>query len=88
MTAANLKAVKTFLGQNNIKKELSTIKLLRMQIFSKIQPLLKITAIGVLTLLGVKYPQGVQQLFWVKITPKMNSAPSNYSEYKFLKNRP
>ena len=27
---------------------------------------------------------GVTRTFWVKITSKMNSAPSNYSEYKFL----
>ena len=31
----------TFLGQNNIKNEISTIKLLRVQIFSKTQQLLK-----------------------------------------------
>ena len=31
----------TFWGQNNIKNEFSSIKLLRMQIFSKIQQLLK-----------------------------------------------
>ena len=31
----------TFWGQNNIKNEISTIKLLRWQIFSKIQQLLK-----------------------------------------------
>ena len=34
------------LGKNNIKKEFSTIKLRRLQIFSKIWQLLKITIIG------------------------------------------
>ena len=28
-------------------------------------------------------PRGVTKFFWVKITSKMNSAPSNYSECKF-----
>ena len=34
---------------------------------------------------GVKKPPrvGSQNFFWVKITSKMNSAPSNYSECKF-----
>ena len=32
---------KTFWGQNNIKNEICTIKLLRVQIFSKIRQLLK-----------------------------------------------
>ena len=37
---------KKTLGQKNIKNEFSTIKLLRVQIFSKIWQLLKITIIG------------------------------------------
>ena len=32
---------------------------------------------------GVNPPRGVTKKFWVKITSKMNSAPSNYSECKF-----
>ena len=49
----------TFWGQNNIKNEISTIKLLRWQIFSKIQQLLKITILGgFLTFRGVKRPLG------------------------------
>ena len=35
--------------------------------------------------LGVKKPPigGITKKFWVEITSKMNSAPSNYSECKF-----
>ena len=34
--------------------------------------------------LGVKNPpRGGHKKFWVKITSKMNSAPSNYSDCKF-----
>ena len=33
--------------------------------------------------LGSKNPLGVTKNFWVKITSKINSAPSNYSECKF-----
>ena len=49
-----------FWGQNNIKNEFSTIKLLRMQIFSKIQQLLKNHYLrgGFLTFLGSKMPPG------------------------------
>ena len=39
---------------------------------------------GVSRFLGVKTPLGgSQNFFWVKITSKMKSAPSNYSECKF-----
>ena len=136
-----------FLGSNNIKNEISTIKILRFQIFSKIQQLLKNHYLrgDFLTYLGAKMPpggelefsrhihydflkgnhkgifhtknqknlqrcledigskvhfqpkrgflgtktplggaaRGSQQLFGVKITSKMKSAPSNYSECKF-----
>ena len=49
---------KNFLGQNNIKNEFSTIKLLRVQIFSKIWQLLKnhYHMGGFLTFLGAKKP--------------------------------
>ena len=46
-----------FLGQNNIKNEISTIKLLRVQIFSKIRKLLKNHYLrGVLNIWGGKMP--------------------------------
>ena len=50
----------TFLGQNNIKNEISTIKLLRVQIFSKIQQLLNYYLRGgFFNIFGVKNaPQG------------------------------
>ena len=51
----------TFWGQNNIKNEISTIKLLRVQIFSKIQQLLKNHYLrgGFFNIFGVKNaPQG------------------------------
>ena len=75
----------TFWGHINIKNEISTIKLLRVQIFSKIQQLLKNHYLrGFLTFSGVKMPaMGPQQLFGVKISSKMDSAPSNYYECKF-----
>ena len=43
----------SFLGQNNIKIEFSTIKLLRVQIFSKIRQLLK-----------NHYLRGFLNIFW------------------------
>ena len=67
----------TFWGQNNIKNEIGTIKLLRMQIFSKIQQLLKITILGgdFLTFLGSKMPpQGGTELEF-----------SQHVHYDFLK---
>ena len=49
----------TFCGQNNTKNEISTIKLLRVQIFSKIQQLLKNLRGGIFNIFGVKNaPQG------------------------------
>ena len=33
--------------------------------------------------MGFQHFWGSQKPFWVKITSKMNSAPSNYSECKF-----
>ena len=49
----------TFWGQNNIKNEISTIKLLRVQIFSKIQQLLKNHYLWGVNIFGVKNaPQG------------------------------
>ena len=50
----------TFWDQNNIKNEISTIKLLRMQIFSKIQQILKNHYLrgGFLTFLESKMPPG------------------------------
>ena len=49
---------------------------------------LKITIFrGFIKIWGVKMtPRGSQQLFGVKITSKMKSAPSNYSECKFQQN--
>ena len=67
--------VTTFWGQNNIKNEISTIKLLRVQIFSKIQQLLKITILGGIFLhfLGQKCPPGGELEF------------PRYINYDFLK---
>ena len=53
-----------------------------VQNVSKIQQRLKIMGCF-LTFWGVKSPQGSKQLFGVKITSKIKSAPSNYSECKF-----
>ena len=55
-----------FLGQNNIKNEFSTIKLLRVQIFSKIWQLLKNHYHrGIFNILGGKKapPQGELEFF-------------------------
>ena len=54
-------------GQNNLKNEFSNIKLLRVQIFSKIWQLLKITIRRghFLTFLGSKMPpRGRTRIFW------------------------
>ena len=64
-------ATTTFLGQNNFKNEFNTIKLLRMQIFSKIWKLLKITHKGggdFLNLGGKKCPPGGELFFLVHST--------------------
>ena len=56
---------KFFLGQKNIKNEFSTIKLLRVQIFSKIWQLLKIAIIGGdFYILGAKMPPRVELEFF------------------------
>ena len=70
----------TFWGQNNIKNEISTIKLLRVQIFSKNRQLLKNHYLNIWQL---KTPGGSQQLFGVEITSKLKSPPSNYAECTF-----
>ena len=53
-----------------------------VQNFNKIQQRLKIIG-GFLTFWGIKIPQRITTTFGVKITSKMNSAPSKYSVYRF-----
>ena len=51
---------RTFWGQNNIKNEISTIKLLRVQVFSKIRQLFKKIALT----------RGIFNIFWGKNAPR------------------
>ena len=63
-----------FGGQNNIKNEISTIKLLRWKIFSKIKQLLK-----------NHYLRGIFNIFGVKMPPRGELEFSRHIHYDFLK---